>query len=230
MFKSFLGLNPPWAESPPFPLPSPLSGPARKPPFPLPRLGRPASAQPSPAPIVRSDRSVRSPERSARASSFADARDPPVSAVVFNRPAVLPLGRAARFRFLRATTPRPPRLQPPPNLPRAHDPAPSINPPPRLSSLPQTDRALSHPKTAAALGSPSSRRLEPRRSGWSRLELLRAARGPFDATPSRPDRCTAASTTTTPSRSVRRRQASSAPPRRREYFGKARRCPLFRLR
>src|SRR6266540_3788381 len=171
MFKSFLGLNPPWAESPPFPLPSPLSGPARKPPFPLPRLGRPASAQPSPAPIVRSDRSVRSPERSARASSFADARDPPVSAVVFNRPAVLPLGRAARFRFLRATTPRPPRLQPPPNPPRAR-PRRHINIPTRsrLSSLSQNNRALSLSSNhRRILGSPSSRRLEPRRNEWSHL-------------------------------------------------------------
>src|SRR5437016_4411000 len=57
--------------------------------------------------------------------------------------------------------------------------------PSRLS--PTQNRAPLSQKTTAALGPPSSRRLEPRRGNWSCPELRRTAPNPFDALPSRPD-------------------------------------------
>src|SRR5438128_1339267 len=118
-----------------------------------------------------------------------------MSSLFFNRPVVLPLGRAARLRLLRATTPRPPRLQPLPVPTRAR-PRRHINTPtrPRLFPNPYTERSLT--KTTAAL---SVRRRAIagalRRRNQSHWKLCRVHRSPFDASPSRPDRVSPPSAT-----------------------------------
>jgi len=229
----------PWAESSSFPLfllhfrsgPRLLS-------FPLPcsppdlspaRLARPAAARrlprkralarafgpnrraprPSAAPAAGSLGPNRASRPSVRAFSLAATPGPPVS-VVFNHRAVSPLGRAARPRLLRVAKPRttPPNR---PRVPRAHAPPPITPPAPPLGSThPETE-----PQLLAAIADASELRrpVAPRSAeGIGRHpDVRRSHRSPFDASPSRPDRCTAASATTTPSRLVRRRQAFFAP-------------------
>src|SRR5438105_5003137 len=96
-----------------------------------------------------------------------------------------PGGSPARTRRALPLSPRHDSASAPP--PTASESPSRATPPPykhptrsRLSSLSQNNRALSLSSNhRRILGSPSSRRLEPRRNEWSHQELRRVHRSPF---------------------------------------------------